>query len=258
MDSPYALRTPFSHLATTGTPRFEDFDEANLSSSCAYSQDGRGGGCRAGFSSFSGAAVLATGGGSIEEEDTPAVMVVAPHVIPTSALAGKRKLKDVEFEVLDRDDVEKQEAEQYARRRADLERFNPTAFAAQARILLLDLKTLLGGPFPSTLAEVQALLEKTETCLDRLSNLAKIPGASGQVAGDIILLLREEVLEKQHGLDAWIIQTKAELEDYDGLSLEDKGCFHSYMGQELEDFESQLEFCLEQLADIESPEGDDE
>ena len=135
--------------------------------------------------------------------------------------------------------------------------FNPAAFNAQARILLMNLNALLEGPCPTTCDEIRLLHGKVGSGLDKLAQLTKFPGAHGQVARDIVCLVTEEILEKHLGLRGWIAQTSTELDDHEELEQEDKNCFFSYFGQEMEEYSSAIKFCLEQVAEIASAADED-
>ena len=171
--------------------------------------------------------------------------------------ARKRKLKDVEFMVLEREGIEEQTAEERAQQMEELISFNPIAFDAQARILLMGLGAVLQSPCPCTCDEIRLLHGKVCESLDKLAKLVKVPGIHGQVARDSVCLISEEVLEKPSGLRSWIAQTNAELADYDELEQENRSFFFSYFGQEMEEYSSAIGFCLEQLAEIVSPINED-
>ena len=181
---------------------------------------------------------------------SPSVSVAI--ICPQRALGGhKRKLDEVEFAPVDREEVLEQAVEQAAvrerKRIEEMTQFNSAAFVAQSRILLRGLRDTLVGPCPSTPQEVVQLHACVEESLKRLSKLILSPGAHAQLAVDIIRHLREEVLADDCGIRRWIAQTATDLTDFGNLDEEDRTFFFRYLGEEMLEHSMSVDYHLDQI-----------
>lgn len=173
------------------------------------------------------------------------------HLAEHSARERKRKLKDVEFVAIDRQGVEDQMAETQVQQLEEMLLFNPVRFAAQSRILLTDLKAILDGPCPASCEEVRQLHHSIDFGLKRLGELTSSLGAHGQVARDIVCMIKEDVLEDSAGLRRWLAQTAIELSEFDELDEGDQACFFRYFSEEMLECSVDIGFRLAQVDEIE-------
>ena len=122
----------------------------------------------------------------------------------------------------------------------------------------MDLKALLDVPCPAACEEVRRLHCSIEAGLKRLGKLTLSPGAHGQLARDIVDMIKEEVLEDSAGLKGWLAQTATELADFGELDEEDQACFFRYFGEEMLERSESVGFRLEQVDEFACPDEDGE
>jgi len=175
----------------------------------------------------------------------------------------KRKLDVVEFEVVGSEWHEKDEFEKSC---ADKEKvndhlekasqFNSVSFFMQVKIVLGKLHSTLDGPCPKDKEEVQDFQKHIRQGVSKVEKLAQMPGAAFfPQSREVFVFLRESIIEKidnythivSPNLRDWCHQIDKELEDFDSFDQEDKGHFFRAIGEEMEDYLCQIDFCLETI-----------